>query len=282
MGYFGWGPQSLFCPLFVADDLGCLGPGLSGLPNANAKSQRFSNAISQIAPLPPVVALNRSFKSQIAARYAAFWHAVPQIALASFLLRLSKSQRFKSQRLQDANATKSQTLAFYKSQRFSATKGPGFRTSGQSSVRPKTVLRRLEKWSSKRRDASHRAPVQGPENPKSVTSRSVTWRRLSVCPSNHGTLTNVGILIAMCKRPEYVDFQNLGEEFPAPEKLGLAPKVLQNLSPTGILLWETFRRTFLQNPKGSAEFWETFGSPDPSFEDQLLSLPKIITFSISE
>ena len=31
-------------------------------------------------------------------------------------------QRFKSQRLQDANATKSQTLAFYESQRFSATK----------------------------------------------------------------------------------------------------------------------------------------------------------------
>ena len=37
-------------------------PELSGLPNANAKSQRFSNATSQIAPLPPVVALNRSFK----------------------------------------------------------------------------------------------------------------------------------------------------------------------------------------------------------------------------
>ena len=33
-----------------------------------------------------------------------------------------KSQRFTSQRLQDANATKSQTLAFYESQRFSATK----------------------------------------------------------------------------------------------------------------------------------------------------------------
>ena len=33
-----------------------------------------------------------------------------------------KSQRFKSQRLQDANATISQTLTFYKSQRFSATK----------------------------------------------------------------------------------------------------------------------------------------------------------------
>ena len=48
------------------------GPQLSGLPNTNAKSQRFSYAISQIAPLPPVVALNRSFKSQIAARYAAF------------------------------------------------------------------------------------------------------------------------------------------------------------------------------------------------------------------
>ena len=58
---------------------------LSGLPNANAKSQRFSYAISQIATLPPMVALNRSFKSQIAARYAAFWHADSQIALASFL-----------------------------------------------------------------------------------------------------------------------------------------------------------------------------------------------------
>ena len=34
-----------------------------------------------------------------------------------------KSRRFKSQRLQDANATKLQTLLFYKSQRFSATKG---------------------------------------------------------------------------------------------------------------------------------------------------------------
>ena len=59
--------------------------GLSGLPNANAKTQRFSYAISQIATLPPVVALNRSSDSQIAARYAAFWHAAPQIALASFL-----------------------------------------------------------------------------------------------------------------------------------------------------------------------------------------------------
>ena len=58
---------------------------ISGLPNVNAKSQRFSYAISQIASLPPVVALNRSSKSQVAARYAAFWHAIPQIALASFL-----------------------------------------------------------------------------------------------------------------------------------------------------------------------------------------------------
>ena len=58
---------------------------LSGLPNANAKSPRFSDAISQIATLPPVVALNRSSKSQIATRYAAFWHAVSQIALAPFL-----------------------------------------------------------------------------------------------------------------------------------------------------------------------------------------------------
>ena len=40
----------------------------SGLPNANAKSPRFTYAISKIAPLPPVVALNRSSKSQIGAR----------------------------------------------------------------------------------------------------------------------------------------------------------------------------------------------------------------------
>ena len=58
---------------------------LSGLPNANAKSPRFTYAISKIATLPPVVALNRSSKSQIAARYAAFWHAISQIALPSFL-----------------------------------------------------------------------------------------------------------------------------------------------------------------------------------------------------
>ena len=60
-------------------------PSLSGLPSANAKSQRFSYAISKLASLPPVVALNRNFKSQIATRYAAFWRAAPQFAFASFL-----------------------------------------------------------------------------------------------------------------------------------------------------------------------------------------------------
>ena len=39
---------------------------------------------------------------------------------------VSKSQRFKSQRLQDANATKSQTLVFHKSQHFSASKPKKF------------------------------------------------------------------------------------------------------------------------------------------------------------
>ena len=58
---------------------------LSGLPNANAKSQLLSYAMSKIATLPPVVALNRRSKSQIATRYAVSWHAIPQIALASFL-----------------------------------------------------------------------------------------------------------------------------------------------------------------------------------------------------
>ena len=75
-------PKDCLCWRGVLQDDESLG----GLPNT--KSQRFSNAISQIAPLPLVVALNRNFKSQIAARYAAFWHAVPQIALASFLLCL--------------------------------------------------------------------------------------------------------------------------------------------------------------------------------------------------
>ena len=54
-----------------------------------------------------------SSKSQIAARYAVFGTQSPK---SHWPLSFSapKSQRFKSQRLQDANATKSQTLAFYK------------------------------------------------------------------------------------------------------------------------------------------------------------------------
>ena len=80
---------------------------LSGLPNANAKSQRFSNAISQIATLPPVVALNRNSRSQIAARAALRFGT--QFPKSHWRLSFSAP---KSQRLQDANATKSQTLAF--------------------------------------------------------------------------------------------------------------------------------------------------------------------------
>ena len=48
----------------------------------------------------------------------------------------------------------------------------------------------------------------------------------------------------------------MGEECTGPEKLGLAPNFLQQ----GFLLCETFCRTLMQNPKGSAEFlgklWE--------------------------
>ena len=54
---------------------------LSGLLNANAKSQRFSYAISQIATLPPVAGLNRNsefIKSQ--RDTLRFWHAIPQTA----------------------------------------------------------------------------------------------------------------------------------------------------------------------------------------------------------
>ena len=76
--------SSLFARLLLPDSF--CGRVISGLPNANAKSPRFSYAISQIATLPPVVALNRNSESQIAARYAAFWHTISQIALAAFLL----------------------------------------------------------------------------------------------------------------------------------------------------------------------------------------------------
>ena len=46
-----------------------------------------------------------------------------------------------------------------------------------------------------------------------------------------------------------------------------------------ILLCEMFRRKlpFLQNPKRSAKFWRTFGSPDPSFEDQLFSSHRAVS-----
>ena len=67
-------------------------------------------------PKSQLVALNR--KSQLdTLRFGT------QFPKSHWLLSFSdpKSQRSKSQRLQDANATKSQTLAFHKSQRFSAT-----------------------------------------------------------------------------------------------------------------------------------------------------------------
>ena len=84
-GCHGGGVYSFFKFLVVRQPRSPCGLSNSGLPNANARSLSFSYAISQIAPLPLVIAQNRSFKSQIAARYAAFWHAIPQIALASFL-----------------------------------------------------------------------------------------------------------------------------------------------------------------------------------------------------
>ena len=42
--------------------------------------------------------------------------------------------------------------------------------------------------------------------------------------------------------------------------------------PTGFLLRDTFHRTTLQQPPGSAEF-RGGGEPGPSFEDRLLFLP---------
>ena len=76
----------------------------------------------------------------------------------------------------------------------------------------------------------------------------------------------------------------LGEEFAGSEKLGLAPKVLQNLwsslcerSSAGFLPCKRFCRTLLQNPIGSAEFWGGFGSLGLSFKDWLSSEDQIFT-----
>ena len=82
---------------------------LSGLPNANAKSQRFSYAISQIAALPPAVALGPVLNCKSQLDTLRFGMQFPK---SHWPLSFSASQHFKSQSLQDANATKSQTLAF--------------------------------------------------------------------------------------------------------------------------------------------------------------------------
>ena len=59
----------------------------------------------------------------------------------------------------------------------------------------------------------------------------------------------------------------LGFQSSAPP-FGVYVRVLQQ----GFLLCNPFRRTLLQNPKGSAEFWGGGrGSLDPSFEDRHLS-----------
>ena len=97
--HVAWWEFRLLKKIFGPPPTPLVGATLSGLPNANAKSQRFSYAIPKS-------------------------HPCTQFPKSHWPLSFSapKSQRFKSQRLQDANATKSQTLAFYKSQRFSATK----------------------------------------------------------------------------------------------------------------------------------------------------------------
>ena len=78
----------------------------------------------------------------------------------------------------------------------------------------------------------------------------------------------------------------MGEESAGSEKLGLAHRVLQIFgvlhegSSTGflVLVCETFHRIFLQNPKGSAEFWGGGGSPDPSFANRRLFLLHLSQF----
>ena len=76
----------------------------------------------------------------------------------------------------------------------------------------------------------------------------------------------------------------MGEEFAGPEKLGLAPKVLQNLWGSAEPFFNRLftMRTFLQNPKGSAEFWGTLGSPGPSFQALQILLPERTTNPFSK
>ena len=68
-------------------------------------TQCFGYAASQIAPVPPVVALHRKSQLEMLLRFGT--HS-SKIALAAFTLCP------KSRRLQDASATKLQTLALYK------------------------------------------------------------------------------------------------------------------------------------------------------------------------
>ena len=64
----------------------------------------------------------------------------------------------------------------------------------------------------------------------------------------------------------------MGEEFARSEELDWAPKfcktfaVLYKGSSTGCLLCKTLRRTFVENPKGSAEFLGGGETPNPCFE----------------
>ena len=83
--------------------------GLSGLPNANAKSQRFSYAISQVATPPLVVALNRSSKSQLDTLRSGTQspNRIGLIPLVPPNRSVLNRNAFKAQ-----NATKSQMLAF--------------------------------------------------------------------------------------------------------------------------------------------------------------------------
>ena len=100
-----------------------------------------------------------------------------------------KSARSFSDRINFAEPSRTVPNFGFRCGWFGVFGGPGFRTSWQSSARPKTLLRCLEKWSRERRDASPQSTCRternpGPENPKSVTSRSVTWWCLIVSASH--------------------------------------------------------------------------------------------------
>ena len=92
------------------------------------------------------------------------------------------------------------------------------------------------------------------------SQRGPSYRYWQELTDGHGTLNNLFQCGRLGRLQWEKNLQGL-KSWAWPPKFCRTFGVLQNLSSTGFLLCETFCRTFLQNPKGSAEIWGTFGAP---------------------